>query len=64
MSWKIEVKPNAEKQYLKLDNTTRRRIKKALLELEQKEGFNQKFYEQSLRENDNKVVLLLDKFIL
>ncbi|MGD1153823.1 MAG: hypothetical protein ABR911_13265 [Syntrophales bacterium] len=40
MSWKIEVKPNAEKQYLKLDNTTRRRIKKALLELEQKEGFN------------------------
>jgi mRNA-degrading endonuclease RelE of RelBE toxin-antitoxin system len=38
MSWKIEVKPNAEKQYLKLDNTTRRRIKKALLELEQAEN--------------------------
>jgi mRNA interferase RelE/StbE len=38
MSWMIEVKPNAEKQYLKLDNTTRRRIKKALLELEQAEN--------------------------
>jgi mRNA interferase RelE/StbE len=38
MSWKIEVKPTAEKQYLKLDNTTRRRIKKALLELEQAEN--------------------------
>lgn len=34
MSWKIEVKPTAEKQYLKLDKTTRGRIKKALKELE------------------------------
>ncbi len=34
MSWRIEVKPSAEKQYLKLDRTTRRRIKEALHELE------------------------------
>ena len=34
MSWRIEVKPSAEKQYLKLDKTTRRRLKKALRELE------------------------------
>ena len=34
MSWRIEVKPSAEKQYLKLDRTTRRRIKEALLDLE------------------------------
>jgi len=34
MSWRIEVKPAAEKQYLKLDATTRRRIKQTLLELE------------------------------
>lgn len=31
MSWKIEVKPTAEKYYLKLDKKTRKRIKKALL---------------------------------
>ena len=29
MSWRIEVKPSAEKQYLKLDRPTRRRIKHA-----------------------------------
>ncbi|MDX1644830.1 MAG: type II toxin-antitoxin system RelE/ParE family toxin [Thermoanaerobaculia bacterium] len=34
MSWRIEVKPNAAKQYRKLDKTTRRRIKAALRELE------------------------------
>ena len=37
MSWRIEVKPTAEKQYLKLDRTTPRRIKKALRELESAE---------------------------
>ena len=35
MSWKIEVKPAAEKQYLKLDKKTRKRIKVALEELEE-----------------------------
>ena len=34
MSWRIEVLPSAEKQYLKLDRTTRRRIKEALQELQ------------------------------
>ncbi len=34
MSWRIEVKPSAEKQYLKLDRTTRQRIKAVLLEIE------------------------------
>ncbi len=29
-SWRIEIKPTAEKQYLKLDKRTRKRIKKAL----------------------------------
>jgi len=33
-SWKIEVKPAAEKYYLKLDKRTRERIKQALRELE------------------------------
>ena len=37
MRWRIEVKPSAEKQYLKLDRTTRRRIKGALQELENAE---------------------------
>ena len=37
-SWKIEVKPTAEKYYLKLDKNTRNRIKKALQELEQEEN--------------------------
>jgi mRNA interferase RelE/StbE len=30
MSWKIEVKPTAEKQYLKLDKARRQQVKKAL----------------------------------
>ena len=34
MSWKIEVKPTAEKYYLKLDKNTRTRMMKALRELE------------------------------
>ncbi|GMR22735.1 MAG: hypothetical protein BMS9Abin37_1104 [Acidobacteriota bacterium] len=33
-SWRIEVKPSAEKQYLKLDRKTRQRIKDALRDLE------------------------------
>ncbi len=33
-NWKIEVKPTAEKYYLKLDKKTRFRIKEALRELE------------------------------
>lgn len=45
MSWKIEVKPAAEKQYLKLDKKTKNRIKKALKELEQKE--NPLFYQNA-----------------
>ena len=35
--WKIEVKPTAEKYYLSLDKATRRRIKRALEDLEQRE---------------------------
>lgn len=35
MRWRIEVKPTAEKQFLKLDRITRKRIKEALLDLEQ-----------------------------
>ena len=38
MRWIIEVKPTAEKQYLKLDKTVRQRIQNALLELEQAEN--------------------------
>ncbi len=38
MSWKIEIKPNAEKQYHKLDKKTKQRIKNALIRLEQKEN--------------------------
>ena len=34
MSWRVEVKPSAEKQYLRLDRTTRRRIKDTLHDLE------------------------------
>ncbi len=36
-SWRIEIKPSAEKQYLKLDAKTRQRIKSALQELEREE---------------------------
>jgi mRNA interferase RelE/StbE len=34
MSWRIETKSSAEKQYLKLDSRTRKRIKEALRDLE------------------------------
>lgn len=34
MSWKIEVKPAAEKHYLRLGKDIRKRIKEALRELE------------------------------
>jgi len=37
-NWKVEIKPTAEKQYLRLDKTTRSRIKKALVNLEQCEN--------------------------
>jgi mRNA interferase RelE/StbE len=33
-NWRIEVKPSAEKQYLKLDRKMRQRVKGALQELE------------------------------
>ena len=33
-SWRIEIKPSAVKQYLKLDRKTRQRIKHALRDLE------------------------------
>jgi mRNA interferase RelE/StbE len=46
MSWRIEVKPSAEKQYLKLDAPTRRRIKAALRELE---GSEQPFLHPRMR---------------
>ncbi|MCP5101929.1 MAG: type II toxin-antitoxin system RelE/ParE family toxin [bacterium] len=38
MNWKIEIKPNAEKQYLRLDKKTRIRIKEALFQLEGEEN--------------------------
>jgi mRNA interferase RelE/StbE len=38
MNWKIEVKPTAEKQYSRLDENTRKRIKKALQDLEREEN--------------------------
>ncbi len=34
MNWRIEITPSAEKQYLRLDQPTRRRIKKTLRDLE------------------------------
>ena len=38
MSWKVEVKPTAEKYYLKLDKKMRKRVKESLLELEESEN--------------------------
>jgi mRNA interferase RelE/StbE len=38
MNWKIEVKPTAEKQYSRSDKNTRKRIKKALQDLEREEN--------------------------
>ena len=37
MSWRIEVKLTAEKQYLRLDAPTRRRIKETLREIQDAE---------------------------
>ncbi len=37
MSWRIEVKPAAHKRYLRLDRTTRRRIRESLREIEHSE---------------------------
>ena len=37
-TWQIEVKPSAEKQYLKLDRKMRKRLKGALQELEKEEN--------------------------
>jgi len=37
-SWRIEVKPSAERQYSKLDRKTRHRIKQILAEIESKEN--------------------------
>ena len=34
MSWKIEIKPTAIKEYSKLDKPTKKRIKNSLLDLE------------------------------
>ena len=36
MSWTVEVKPTAEKYYLKLDKRTRGRVREALKSLENK----------------------------
>lgn len=35
MNWKVEIKPTAEKYYRKLDKNTRKRIKEALVKLEE-----------------------------
>jgi mRNA interferase RelE/StbE len=37
MSWTIEIKPTAETQYFRLDSKTRKRIQKALEELERED---------------------------
>ena len=38
MNWKVEIKPTAEKYYLRLDKKTRKRIKRVLLALEKEEN--------------------------
>jgi mRNA-degrading endonuclease RelE of RelBE toxin-antitoxin system len=38
MTWEIEVKPVAEKAFLKLDSRTRQRIKEALVELKKSDN--------------------------
>jgi mRNA interferase RelE/StbE len=38
MSWKIEIKPNAERHYLRLDKKTKKPIKDVLLKLEKEEN--------------------------
>jgi mRNA-degrading endonuclease RelE of RelBE toxin-antitoxin system len=37
-SWRIEIKPSAEKQYFRLDRRTRQRIKETLRDLEETEA--------------------------
>ncbi len=37
-SWRIEIEPSAEKQYLELDRKTRKRIQDALRDLEDEEN--------------------------
>ena len=71
MPWRIEVKPTAEKHYLKLDKKARQRIKKALQELEKEE--NPLFHhnvkpltgqlqgDYRLRVGDYRVILDIDK---
>ena len=46
MSWKIEIKPSAEKQYLKLDKKTRDQIRESLLDLEEQ---NNPFLHKNVR---------------
>jgi mRNA interferase RelE/StbE len=45
-TWRIEIKPSAEKQYHKLDRKMRQRIKGALQELEKEEN---PFFHASVR---------------
>ncbi len=40
MTWQIEVKPAAEKYYLRLDRKTRARVKEALRDLENADDFS------------------------
>ena len=46
MSWKIEIKPSAEKQYLRLDKKTRKKIRESLLDLEEQ---NNPFLHKNVR---------------
>jgi mRNA interferase RelE/StbE len=46
MSWKIEIKPSAEKLYLKLDKKTRKQIRGSLLDLEEQ---NNPFLHKNVR---------------
>ncbi|HDR16632.1 MAG TPA: type II toxin-antitoxin system RelE/ParE family toxin [Desulfobacteraceae bacterium] len=46
MSWKIEIKPSAEKQYLKLDKKTRKQIRESLTDLEKQ---NDPFLHKNVR---------------
>jgi mRNA interferase RelE/StbE len=55
MSWKVEVKPTAEKYYLKLDKKMRKRVKKSLMELGKLQG------DYRLRVGDWRVLFTPDK---
>ena len=46
MTWKIEIKPTAEKQYLKLNKKTRKQIRESLTELEKQ---NDPFLHKNVR---------------